>query len=198
MKISSISSPNCQNKSKKNCSTSFKAFSLENVKKIEEIGIGTKFLGQILNSALNKPLRTLTDDVFILSNSNHKAAAAELKSAISPQRLGIIRGGVTLIEDERIKYPIFIKRIIPSDNRPYSYLEIYGSDAEILNKYNKSKGFLSTYGNVLGARDGDKLKINNLEPITLNQKVDMENLGEYVYSVFKNLFMQENGIKKSF
>lgn len=183
MRVSSIgynhSSSSKFNKINNNThSPAFKAFRFEDLQKIEESGTNTKLLGKVLNSILNRPLKTFTDGIYVLSNSDHHYTAVNLKGILENYRLGAFRGDIKLIQDERVRFPIFIRRLLDADNH-YRALELDGYDADVLSKNNKSQslGFFS----IACAKEGDKLKINNLDPITLNKKIDMDNLGSYIY-----------------
>ena len=166
----------------------FKGWNFETVKKIEEQTTSTKLLSDVLNTAINN----LGDAIHIISGKDLNHAAKELKDIVNqsfsfgwPARMF-----VNLIQDERIKYPIFLKKLQLADQKS-DLLEILGCNGRIFDKKASYKPL--SYYRLEGARNEYKLEINGLNSFKFDTNVNKENAAEFMFFTNTDSFINKFG-----
>lgn len=166
----------------------FKGWNFETVKKIEEQTTSTKLLSDVLNTAINN----LGDAIHIISGKDLNHTAKELKDIVNqsfsfgwPARMF-----VNLIQDERIKYPIFLKKLQLADQKS-DLLEILGCNGQIFDKKASFKPL--SYYRLEGARNEYKLEINGLNSFKFDTNVNKENTDEFMFFTNTDSFINKFG-----
>ncbi|HIU91730.1 MAG TPA: hypothetical protein IAD26_01200 [Candidatus Limenecus avicola] len=166
----------------------FKGWNFETVKKIEEQTTSTKLLSDVLNTAINN----LGDAIHIISGKDLNHTAKELKDIVNqsfsfgwPARMF-----VNLIQDERIKYPIFLKKLQLADQKS-DLLEILGCNGRIFDKKASFKPL--SYYKLEGARNKYKLEINGLDSFKFDTNVNKENAAEFMFFTNTDSFINKFG-----
>ncbi len=166
----------------------FKGWNFETVKKIEEQTTSTKLLSDVLNTAINN----LGDAIHIISGKDLNHTAKELKDIVNqsfsfgwPARMF-----VNLIQDERIKYPIFLKKLQLADQKS-DLLEIFGCNGRIFDKKASFKPL--SYYRLEGARNEYELEINGLNSFKFDTNVNKENAAEFMFFTNTDSFINKFG-----
>lgn len=186
-----------QNNNKQNVysdTVSFSSLNIGKTLKTTEAGRSSKLLGEVLNSRLNIK-KKYDSRLYVLTNSDLERTACSLDGFFEGQKLdGFRPRALEIIQDERIVFPLFIRKYSEDLEKPNPYflLGIVGYDFNILNhKTNEFSRFFRG-GNDMGAEVWNKMFIAKLDPIEFNPTINMKECMNYITVEDPDNFLKNN------